>query len=193
MRTSARVSKKGETLAKILPAEDHELAVLAAGSTTATADALVDKVRHIASLTNSSYVPEIGRFSKPPQLRDVHSLTLDPVDLDAIRRCRPGRCDLKLTAPEIARFQDVIAQHGDDWKGRTEEEFRHVVIDRVTAYLRQGQSGIPPYADGGGRTDLTHIFSGLLGHSTYLSTDAARLAKYLENYPAVRTLALKAS
>jgi hypothetical protein len=175
----------GVAIAKILPAHDHELAVFAAGSTKANADEFVTKVRNIAQLKKSSFVPEIGRFSRQPQLHDVAALTLDQVDLDAIKKCRPGECDLKLTAPEIDRFQHVIATNAQNWKDATEQEFRRLIIERVTAYLRRGQHGIPPYGNGD-KTDLSSTFSGLLQHSPYVQGRALQLGHYFEQYPAIR-------
>ena len=89
----------GDAIAKILPARDHELAILAEGSTTATAEMPVNSARHIATLNKSPFVPRVGRFSKQPGLRDVAMLTLDRIDLDALKTCRPGACDPTLTTP----------------------------------------------------------------------------------------------
>jgi hypothetical protein len=50
---------------------------------------------------------ELG-FSQPPDLPDLSELTLDDVDLDAIRTCHPGDCNLKLGAHEIERLRSVV-------------------------------------------------------------------------------------
>jgi hypothetical protein len=80
----------GQVVLKILPAKDHELAVFAAGALSATRTQLSDKIDDIAGLKRSVFVPEVGRFSNPPVLGDLDGLSLDDVDLNAIRDCRPG-------------------------------------------------------------------------------------------------------
>ncbi len=175
----------GEAIAKILPADHHELAVFAAGVTSATPHALVRSIDDVTQLKKSSYVPEAGRFSVPPTETDLIALTLDRSDADAIRDCRPGNCDLKLTADEIAQLQQVIAASGDAWRERLQPEFRRLILARVRRYLREGERGIGPYADGAD-TDLLRIFSQLLAHSRALVRHAPQLGEYLVNYPTRR-------
>ena len=54
-------------------------------------DAFVAKVRNIVGLKKSPNVPQIDKFSNPPAIEDLRSLTLDASDIDAITRCRPAR------------------------------------------------------------------------------------------------------
>jgi len=172
----------GEAIAKVLPAGHRELAVFAAAQTRATADELVRSVEDVSRLKTSSYVPEIGRFSNPPKPTDLDSLTVDRGDADAIRECRPGRCDLKLTAAEMTRLQNVIANSGNEWRRPLQDQFRRLVLERVLRYLREGERGIGPYADGS-RTDLPQIFSLLLSHSPSITGHAPQLGEYLDHYP----------
>jgi len=164
---------RGEAIAKVLPADHHELAIFAAGLTSATVDELVSSVENVARLKESGYVPEIGRFSTPPKLSDLESLTLDRDDGDAIRECRPGRCDLKLSAAEITRLQGVIATSGNDWRRPLQDQFRRMILDRVRRYLREGD-----------RSD--RVFSVLLAHSPSVTAHAPQLGEYLEHYPEKR-------
>jgi hypothetical protein len=158
-------------LLRILPASGHELAVLAAGLINVTPDDFIASVRDIAALRRSSLVPQIGRFSVEPRLEDVRELTLDDVDIDEIRRCRPERCGLKLTPEEIGQLQRAAAGKSRD---ALQDEFRRVVVERTKNYLRDGDK----------RTNQE--FSTLLEHSAYLRARMPTLTEHLERYPAVR-------
>jgi hypothetical protein len=173
---------RGETIAKTLPARGRAVAVLAAGSTTATAEALLGKVRDIVGLKKSPMVPEIGRFSAEPQLRDLAALTLDPDDIRVITRCRADDCDLKLSAGEIERLQRVAKGSAD--QGQVDQEFRRVMLERAPGYVHRGQREIPRYADDE-ETDLSTAFETLVRDSPYLRDEAASLCRYLERYPDV--------
>jgi len=188
IRISAEERSKldeGEVIAKTLPAHGHELAIFAAGSTTATPENLIDSVRAIVDLKQSSMVPEIGRFSTPPQLSDLASLTLDEGDLNAIKKCRPGNCDLKLSPAEIIRLQPPPASDSEAWIRDTNSIFRQIVFERVTGYLRQGQMAIPQYDTGDDEVDLAATFALLVQSSPYLRANLPQVADYFERYPAL--------
>jgi hypothetical protein len=176
---------EGEIITRTLPARGHELAIFTAGETTATPENLVDSVRAIADLKQSAMVPQIGRFSTPPELSDLASLTLDESDLKAIKRCRPGSCDLKLSPAEITRLQSTPASNPETWIRDTNALFRKIVFERVTGYLRQGQAGIPQYDTGDDEVDLAATFALLVQSSPYLRANLPQVADYFERYPAL--------
>lgn len=156
---------------RILPAKDRELAAFAAGSLDAGADALLASVRNIASLKKGRLVPQIGRFSPQPAIEDVQSLTLDAVDIAAIKRCRPDDCDLKLTAAEIDRLHQAAVRDGGDATASLNREFRRILVDRVSNYLRHGN------AEG------EEEFAALLRHSAFIQAQMPQLGLHLERYP----------
>src|SRR5258708_3818234 len=125
-------------IARILPAEGHELAALAAAAIDVTPDALVASARNMAGLKRSSFVPEIGRFSAPPRIEDLKDLTLDAVDVEEIVQCRPEHCGLKLRPEEIKRLQHAIPPDGSDAKSALELTFRQIVLERANWYLLHG-------------------------------------------------------
>jgi hypothetical protein len=182
---------EGEVLTRTLPAHGHEIALFTAGSTSATPEELIDSVRGIVELKKGSLVPQIGRFSSPPTAEDLSTLTLDDADLKAIRHCRPRDCDLKLSAAEVARLQAAPSSNPEVWKSETEKTFRQVLLERVTAYLGQGQSGIPPYDTGDDDTDLTSTFDALLENSPYLRANLPQVGQYFERYPAIHVRGLE--
>jgi hypothetical protein len=173
----------GRVVAKILPADGHELALLAVVSTTAAPEDLARSATDIVHLKMGPMVPEVGRFSWPPRLEDLAGLTLDDVDLQAIRNSRAGSSDLRLSDPEIERLQHAIAAGGDGWHAAADAEFRRVVFDRVVAYLASGHRGIPAYAGG---ADLSTVFSSILQHTPYLRSRAPDISEYFEQFPSSR-------
>lgn len=174
---------RGEVLVRILPGQGREIAVFAAASLNASGDSLVARVRDIVELKKSAYVPAIARFSDPPAIADLTTLTLDEVDLMAIKNCRRSDCDLKLGTDEIERLRGIITAQGDNWKVAVNEAFRRLVLERVNAYLARGHRGIPDYQARQEPVNLGSTFTTLLQRSPYLEARAADLAGYLEHYP----------
>jgi hypothetical protein len=179
-----RQLEAGKVVAAALPAEDHELAIFAAGAIDIDGDVLIEKVNHIVQLEKGPMVPQVGRFSEPPRLEDLSTLSLDEVDLESIKRCRPRDCAVKLSTAEIERLRQAIAEAGRNWRDATLEEFRRIVLERVTAYLAHGESGIPAFSDNG--VDLNATFLTLMHHSPYLQSKMPQLAAAVERYPAVK-------
>jgi hypothetical protein len=175
----------GKVVLKILPAQDHELAVLVAGSLRANGAELSTKINDIARFKRSSFVPEVGRFSDPPTLKDLDELTLDDVDLEAIKQCRPGDCALKLSDREIDDLRQTAAANTNDASvaNAINREFHRIVLNRVRAYLTQGLSGIPHYATGDHQIDLGTAFDSLLRHARFVQSNAPQLGAYLAGYP----------
>jgi hypothetical protein len=172
----------GQVVVRILPARDGEIAVFAAAKLAAHPDALVRWTHAIEALKRSPLVVAIRRFSHPPVLSDLDSLTLDDVDLEGIRQCEPGDCSVKLAAQEIASLRKA-AETGEDWKSVVQHEFRRVVLGRVKKFQAEGLAGLPPYADQDEPTVPSKEFAGILGRSPHLRHSLPAVADGLSNYP----------
>jgi hypothetical protein len=93
-------------------------------------------------------MPAIGRFSTPPRLDDLAALALDGTELADLRKCRPGDCDIKLSAFEMGRISAAAARSGEDWESAVQRAFREVVLGRARDYLASGLGAAAPYVDG---------------------------------------------
>ncbi len=172
---------RGTPFASVVDSEGHEVAVFSAMAVDRRIDAdrLIAWIRNIAALKQSTYVQGLKRFSSPPRLEDLAALTLDDGDLNDVKRCRPGKCGLKLTAAEIADLQAAIRGAGDGWKAAVQAAFRHIVLQRVQTYSQKGHAGLAGYADRSGAPSLESSFRGLIQHSPFLAARVPRLAEYL--------------
>jgi hypothetical protein len=121
---------RDQVLARTLSGQDGQLAVFVATRLNARPDALTAWMRAIAELKRSRFVLAAGRLSDPPRASDLDDLTLDERDLDAIRRCRPGACGLKLSDWEIDWLTVAAARAGANWRAAVQQEFRRTLVDR---------------------------------------------------------------
>lgn len=172
---------RGQAIARVLPGQDLETAVLAAVPVNIDGDRLVAWMRRIGELKKSAYVLAIRRFSDPPCIDDVTDLTLDDDELSEIRTCRPGRCGLKLSAAEMTELQRAAVEAGAEWKGALQQEFRQIVLGRVNAYLAGGEAA--PSADHQGQVWPAEAFARLMDHTVFLREHAPAFAGYLRRGP----------
>ena len=103
---------RDRVVARTLQGGKGQVGVFVATRLTAQPDALVAWTHAIVELKRSKFVLAIGRFSDPPRLSDLDGLVLDDRDLEAIRRCNPGACGLKLAASEIGALKVAAAPAG---------------------------------------------------------------------------------
>ncbi len=177
--------QQGTPFASIVEGDRHEAAVFSVVPVDRTVDAdrLIAWIRNIAALKQSKYVLALRRFSTPPRLDDVAALSLDEGDLNDVKRCRPGKCGLKLSAAEIGELQRVIRSAGDGWKPAVQTTFRRMVLERVQTYSQKGQAALATYGDRQGAPSLESSFRGLVQRSAYLDGHVPKLAAYLTEYP----------
>jgi hypothetical protein len=173
---------RDEAIARSLPSQDGQIAVFAASRLAASPDALVPWTRAIADFKRSRFVLAIGRFSDPPVLSDLDGAVLDDRDLDELRRCEPGDCGLKLTAPEINGLAGAASGGGTQWRATLQRAFRQVMLGRVQTYREGGLAAVPAPADRDGARRFHEALAGLVERSPQIARIPA-LARWLQEYP----------
>ena len=140
---------RGTPVLTLPPTEGRQLAVFSAiGIDSDDRGGRVNGWMHqIEQLRKNRYVVATGRFSTPIERTDVGAITLDAGDLDDIRKCRPGRCNVKLSAPEVLELQRIITASGIEWREAVQRAFQAIVLRRVSAYVRGGHAALDDYAD----------------------------------------------
>jgi len=178
-----RALDAGEAVVRIPPASAGEAVVFTAITVNVTPPRFAAWMDNIVELKKNPSVLAVERFSPEPCLNDLRALTLDDADLTDIRRCRPGKCGLKLSAAEIAQLQRAAASAPvQDWKPAVQMEFRRVMLQRVQRYVTAGHTDAA-YDDRATPVLLSQKFSGILQRSTNLTRSLPRLADYLQHFP----------
>jgi len=174
----------GTVTARSLGSPEHrETAVAGAVRIYVPVDFFVTRFRDIAAFKRSDLVLQIGRFSSPPNLGDVGTLTFDPSDLDALRRCRVGNCSLKLPADAIERFRTTVNWSASDWREQATLLARKLLVEGATAYLERGDPAIGPISDRRKPVDAGAEFRGLLTNVGCDRGAAPGFFQYLADYP----------
>jgi hypothetical protein len=173
---------RDQVLTRTLSGKDGQLAVFVATRLNAPPDALVAWTRAISELKRSKFVLAIGRFSDPPSLTDLEPLTLDDRDLDAIRRCRPGACGLKLSVGDIESLTAVGATAGAGWQDAVQREFRRLLVERVVRYRAGGLAALSPIADRKNPRPAEDALLAIVERSPYLKR-MPTVSAWLKEYP----------
>ena len=174
---------RGAVVKHALPTpEPGEIAVVGATLVNATKETLIDRVRDIAQFKCGADVLQIGRFSDPPMLDDLATLTVNKEDLD-VRSCRVGDCDVRLPADTIGRFERGIDWSAPDAQARAAALFKQVLFENVRAYLSGGPGRMTEYDDGKRQIRPVADFLGVLKNSPYIGELVPGLPTHLQEFP----------
>jgi hypothetical protein len=174
---------KGEVVTKLLPTTDKpEIAAFGVVRTSGTPELLLRLARDVQRFRRVPQIPEMGIFSNPPQLADLKGLNHPPEDIAALKKCKPGSCDVKLGD----RGLELVAKI--DWSGSGAEAqaialFNQAMVDYVAAYAQGGTDALGSIVDKKARKSRAQEYRTLLANSPYLAEYVKEFNDYLEAYP----------
>lgn len=179
--------RRGKAIAKVLPSEKQEVAVLGVVLVNASADFFVERFRDIESYKKGTSVPVVKKFSDPPRIEDLDQLKIDKKDFDVLKNCKIGSCDVKLSAESIERLQKEIHWKAPDAFDRVNDLARGSLLEYVKRYLAGGNNALSIYNDKKEPKRIAEQFDEILKASPYVYDYAPEFYEYLRAYPA-RTL-----
>ena len=179
--------RSGQAVAKLLNADDAtEIGAYGAVRIDAKAEQLVYWLKDIANFRKAAELGAARRLSDPPTLADFDGLALEANDLDALRACRPGKCDLRLGDKAIERFQTGVDWSAADASARANLLARQLLLDHALAYLKGGDRALGAAHNEKAPKVAADEFHQVLWKSKGLYDIAPRFATYLEDFPTAR-------
>ena len=179
-----RELERGSAVTRSLPARvRQEVAHVAAVYLDVPPDEFVTRFRDIEEFERGPGIPQIGRFGDPPRIGDLRPLTLDPEDVAELSKCRPGDCEVKLSAHAMTRFRDEVDWSSEDAGRQADEVARSMVLDLLRAYQAHGNAALGAYVDGKRPLPVAEHFRSLLASRDPLPAPVPGLLAYLDGYP----------
>src|SRR5262249_21504507 len=116
---------RGEVVTRLLPmADSSEIAAFGAVKTAGDPDILVRIARDVAKLRKVEQGPGVGVFGTPPSLPDLAGLKWPADDVAALRKCKPGSCDVKLGTKSLERLSGI------DWSAADADKRAVAILDQ---------------------------------------------------------------
>jgi hypothetical protein len=172
--------ERGEAVARVLDTDTREIAVVGAVRIRGTRDQLVSRSRDLDVLKRSAAVLDAGRFSPSPAAADLQGVTFEDHNLD-LRNCRPGDCQVRLSAGDIARFHKEVNWDGPVWREQSSRVWRDILAGYAAGYLRQGRQALPEYVNKPEALSVASEVSLLTGAYGFVSAYSPELAAYLRD------------
>ena len=128
--------EQGHAVAKTFPASlKREVNTAGAIRITGSPTRFVEQYRTLEGFKRSSFVLQIAKFSETPQLSDLDALTIEPDDIKALRSCRVGACDVRLSGDDIRRVNTEV-----NWRAADADAPGRVALQADPAGLPDGRT-----------------------------------------------------
>ena len=173
--------ESGKPVTRIVPEEDdNEAFVLGVIRIKAPAEALVNGIRKIEAFRNGSPTLQIGRFGATPDVSDLKPLVIDGSELEDLRKCRVGDCEIRVgaAAMDLARRVDWNAP---DAHARASQLIKEAMAQGVRSYLERGSMAV--YNDHDAPESVSAEWEKLLRNSPNLMQYNPEFWRYLLAFP----------
>jgi hypothetical protein len=175
--------EQGGMAAKLLPPKDkREVAVAGLVRLQVPQDAFIKFTRDNIARVNNERILQIGKFSNPPTIEDLQTLTLENRDIEDMKSCVVGDCDMKMSAAMIERVRNEVDWTAPDYRLRATLLFRQLLLDYVRDYLAHGEAALMEYGVNKG-VNLAEEHRSLLAASVYFNQFAPEFTTYLRDFP----------
>jgi hypothetical protein len=177
----------GQPVTRILDADpSREVAVFGAIWVDAPADRYVAAVKDIEQFEKGENFRITKKISDPPRAEDFARLELPADDVQDLKRCRVGSCELKLSEDALNRVKKEI-----DWSKPTahkdaEALAQRIALDYVNGYLQGGNAKLAAYRDSSRPTFVGEELKSMVDRMPALTEHLPEIKQYLLGFPAAK-------
>jgi hypothetical protein len=173
----------GTAVARSLAADGDEVAIAAAVFMEIPRQQYLERFRDIAVFKRNQAVLAIGRFSSPPATSDMRELTLDDDDVKALRRCRPGDCDVRIDAAGMGRVQATL--NGSGAEQAATEALREHLAAYAADYVARGDTAVMEYHDHSRPRRIATDLGPIIRRSPYFDRDLSAIRGDVAAFPGI--------
>ena len=176
--------EQGQMVAKLLAVKDkREVAVCGVVKLEVPLEAFLQATRDNVGRRTNQAILQIGKFSNPPTIEDLQTLTLENRDIEDLKQCVVGGCALKMPAAMIERVRREVDWAAPDYRLKATQLFKSMLMDYVRDYLARGDAALMEYNDRSQAVHLDEEHRSLLDSAIYFNQFAPEFAAYLKNFP----------
>lgn len=141
------------------------------------------RIRDIPGFLHRPTRAAFGIFSTPATAADARGFSIEASDLDALKKCRPGDCDVKMPATRFDQFGRTVDWSSSDVSSRVSAAVRQTMAEYVERYRKGGTASMVEYGDQKSVRSSSDAFTSLLAESPYIYDYVPAFQRYLQSYP----------
>jgi hypothetical protein len=180
--------RNGKAVAKVLPSRTpDEVFVFGSVYVKSTPDRYLRLASDVEELRKLPGYLAIRKFSDPPKLSDLDGFTLDEEDVQQLKSCKPGHCELQLPTEAMEAFQQSVNWSASDKTEQVNRVAREMALEGLLRYIQGGNAALGTYRDKSHPTEIAETFQSLLSWSKALPVYLPEVQSYLLDYPKVKS------
>lgn len=123
------------------------------------------------------------KIGEPARVEDFAALTLPPDDVNDLKSCQVGDCELKLSEAALLRVRKEVDWSKPDATAKLERLIRVIGAEYVNAYRKGGNAELAVYRDSDRPTFVANEFREMVNGMPELSQYLTDMRQYLLEYP----------
>jgi hypothetical protein len=184
--------QQGQTVVKLLPVQNkREVAVSGLVNVQVPAEEFLQSFRETLSRKSNPAILEIGSFSSQPTIDDLKGLTIEHRDIEDLKECVVGDCQVKLSAAMIDRIHKEVDWDAPDYPNQATELLKVMLLEYVRDYLARGDVALIEYDDKAKEIRLAEEQRALIGAPGYVNKVLPEFLQQLNAFPKSRLPAVE--
>ncbi len=184
--TAAQISsiQSGKAVVKVMQSRTpEEIFLFGAVFIQAAPESFLKLSRDLNEARKAPEILAIESFHNPPQLSDLRGFGLDPGEIQDLKNCKPGDCEIQIPADSMVALQHSINWSAPNANEQVNQLVRNSVLGHLLAYQRGGDPILGTYNDKPVPTEVSKEFERLLSFSKELPEYLPEFYRYLLDYP----------
>jgi hypothetical protein len=174
----------GKPIAKLLDVDaTSEAAVFGGIWINAPTRPYVEAVQDIENFERGKGFRMTKRISRSPRIEDFAAMHLTDEDVEDLRNCRVGDCEVKLSAEALRRLQNEVNWRAPNRQAAADAILRQLALEYVNGYLEGGDQRLAVYRDSSRPTFVAQEFRLMVDQMPELTSFMPTLRRYLLDFP----------
>jgi hypothetical protein len=129
----------------------------------------------------------LGVFSNPPQLSDLKGFSFDKDEINDVKNCKPGDCQIQMPASGMEELHKSINWSASDVNDQINQLLQKAILQGLLAYQHEGNSALGAYNDKPDSVEVPKQFNYMLSYDKVLPKHLPDFYNYLLAYPNGKT------
>jgi len=179
--------RSGKAVAKVIESRTpDEVFVFGSVYVEATPESYLKLASDVNALRKLPGYLAIQSFSDPPQLSDLEGFTLEKQDIDELKNCKVGHCEVQLPT-EAMDIKQSIDWSAPDVANRVNHLARQMAFQALLNYMNGGNTALGVYRDKNHPAAVAETFAALITRLSALPEYLPELNEYLLEYPKAKS------
>lgn len=176
--------QNGKAVARILPSsKPSDIYVFGAVYIHAKPAAYLQFMQDMNRLKKVSGYLGVGEFSSPPTFGDMAGLSVEQADIEDLKNCRPGNCEVQLPEESMEAARASINWKSPNVAEQVNNLARGRILRLLNDYQKSGDAALLTYRDKRDPIPVAEQFQSLLSRVGFFPEYLPDLNEYLLQYP----------